>query len=108
MFVSQNMLEFEVKEEDGSNPPVDGSVGLDIGVTEHTLDVAGINFNNKLADADKVEVGGMEGMEKTVELELGLGIARLMLIPRDGAKAQRVAMTVGAVLSKDPAHSMDG
>ena len=81
MFVSWNMLEFKVEEEDGSNPLVDGSIGLDIRVTEHTLDVAGINFNDKLADANEVEAGGMEGAKKTVELELGLGIARLVLIP---------------------------
>jgi hypothetical protein len=68
VLVSQNMLEFEVEKENGSNPVIDCSIWLDIGVAEHTFDIAGINFNDKLADTDKVEAGGMEGAEETIEL----------------------------------------
>jgi hypothetical protein len=75
------MFEFEVEEEDGSNPLVDGSVGLDVGVAEHTFDIAGIDFNDKLMDADKIEMGGMEGIKETIELKFSLGIMGLTLIP---------------------------
>ena len=47
---------------------VDGGIGLDVGVAEHTFDVAGVNFNDKLMDADKVEVGSTEGVKEAIEL----------------------------------------
>jgi hypothetical protein len=68
------VLEFEVEKEDGGNPAIDCGIWLDIGVAEHTFDIAGINFNDKLTDTDKVEAGGMEGAEETIELQLSLGI----------------------------------
>jgi hypothetical protein len=68
------MLEFEVEKEDGGDPAIDCGIRLDIGVAEHTFDIAGIDFNNKLVDTNKVEVGSTEGVEETVELQLSLGI----------------------------------
>jgi len=45
---------------------VDGSVRLDIGVTEHTFDVAGIDFDDEVADTNKVEAHGVECAEESV------------------------------------------
>jgi hypothetical protein len=75
------MLELEVKEEDGGDPAIDCSIQLDIGVAEHTFDIAGVNLHNKLADADEVEAGSAEGAEESVELQLSLGVAGLTLVP---------------------------
>lgn len=81
MFVSWNVFEFKVEEEDSSNPLIDGSIGLYIGVAEHTFDVTGVDFNNKLMDTNEVEAGSTEGAKKTVELKFDLGIMGLALIP---------------------------
>ena len=67
MLVGRYVLELEVEEEDGGDPPVDGGIGLDVRVAEHTFDVAGIDFDDKFADADKVETGSTEGAEEAVE-----------------------------------------
>ena len=81
MFVGRHMDELEVEEEDCSNPAIDGSIWLDVGVAEHTFDIACINFHNKIADTDKVKACGTECMKKPIELELCLRITRLALIP---------------------------
>jgi hypothetical protein len=107
VLVSWNIFEFEVEEEDDGNPLVDSSIGLDVRVAEHTFDIAGIDFNDKLVDANEVEAGSTEGAKETIELEFSLGIMGLALIPQDGAKVQRAAMTIGAVLSEDPSHAAD-
>jgi hypothetical protein len=86
VLVSWNVLELEVEEEDGSNPAIDCGIWLDIGVAEHTFDIAGINLHDKLADADEVEAGSVEGVEESIELQLSLGVAGLALIPQDEAK----------------------
>jgi hypothetical protein len=101
------VLEFEVEKEDGSNLAIDCSIRLDIRVAEHTFDIAGVNFNDKLADANEVEAGSAEGTKETIELEFSLGIMGLVLVPRDGAEARRAAMAIGAVLSEDPSHAAD-
>lgn len=44
MLVCKNMYETKVKEENILSPLVDNSVGLQIGLIEHALDVLSINF----------------------------------------------------------------
>jgi len=65
---SQYMDKLEVKQQDCSNPSVDGGIGLNVRVAEHTLDVACVNFYNEVGGANKVEVGGVEGAEEAVKL----------------------------------------
>jgi len=45
---------------------VDGGIQLDVGVTEHTFDVAGVNFDDEVADTDEVEAHGAECAEESV------------------------------------------
>jgi len=47
---------FEIKEEDGGDPSVDGGIWLYIWVAEHTSDVTCIHFNYEVANADDVEM----------------------------------------------------
>jgi hypothetical protein len=56
VFVGGDVHQFEIEEEDGGNPAVDGSVGLDVGIAEHTFNVTCIHFNYEIVDANKVEV----------------------------------------------------
>jgi len=51
---------------------IDGGIRLDVGVAEHALDVTCVNFDDEVADANDVEVRGMECMEEAVKFELGL------------------------------------
>jgi len=44
-----NKLECEGK--DASNPSIDNSIGLKVGMVEHLLDIFGINFNNEVLDS---------------------------------------------------------
>jgi len=53
-----------------------------------------------------VKAEGAKGSEQAVELELGLQVASLMFVPGDGTEVGGVAMTISAVLSKDPPHAM--
>jgi hypothetical protein len=66
VLISGNMNQFEVEKEDCGNPAIDGCVQLDVGVAEHTFDIAGIHFDCEIAYADKVEVHCPKHMEKTV------------------------------------------
>ena len=68
MFVSRDVDKFEVEQKDGGDPSVDGSVGLNVGVAEHTFDIACIDFYDKVAGADEVKAGSMEGAKKAIEL----------------------------------------
>ena len=46
-----NMNELKVEHEDSHDPAVHASRGLDIGVLQHTFDVAGVYFNDQIPDA---------------------------------------------------------
>ena len=43
-----NMNKLEVEHEDSHDPAVHASGGLDIGVLQHTLDVASVDFNDQI------------------------------------------------------------
>ena len=51
------------------------------------MNILGIHFDDKLADADNVEAEGTECVEQTIQLNFGLGVATLTLIPGDGTEA---------------------
>ena len=72
MLVGRYMDKFEIKEKDGSNPPIDCSIWLDVRVAKHTFDVTCIYFDDKIADSDEVEAGGTEHVEETVKFDLSL------------------------------------
>ena len=80
---------------------------MDIGVAEHSSNVASINFNNEIASSDKVKAGGAEGMKKPIKLKLGLRIVGLILVPQNRAKVQGVAVSIRAVLHKNPSYATD-
>ena len=67
MLVSQDMDKFDVEQKDGGNPSVDGSVGLNVRVAEHTFDITCVNFYNKVAGTNEMKVGSTEGTKKAVE-----------------------------------------
>jgi hypothetical protein len=106
MFVSRHVDELEVEKQDGSDPAIDCCVGLHVGVVEHSLDVLCIHFNHKPADADEVKVECSECLKQSIELEFGLGIMRLMLIPRDRTEAHGAASPVCTILRQYPSYSM--
>jgi hypothetical protein len=63
---------------------VHGHVRLHVGVFQHSMDVLSIHFYDKISDANGVNVEHTKGVE---ELDLGLGIATLVLVPRNQSKA---------------------
>ena len=72
MLVGRYMGEFEIKEEDGGDPPVDRGIWLDVRVAKHTFDVTCIHFDDEVANSDEVKAGGAERAEETVKFELSL------------------------------------
>jgi hypothetical protein len=66
------MDELEVEKEYGSDPSVDRSIRLYVGVAEHTFDVTSIHFDDEVVDSDEMKVGGTEHAEELIKLELGL------------------------------------
>ena len=46
-----NVNELEVEHEDAHDPTVHASRGLDIGVLQHTFDVASVDFNDQIPNA---------------------------------------------------------
>ena len=73
MLFSRNVDKLKVKGEDGGNPPVDGGGRCDVRILEHAFDVLRVDFDDEVADADDVELEGLEGPVKPIEFELGLG-----------------------------------
>ena len=54
MFLGRDVDKFEVKEEDHGDPAIDGGVGLDVGVIEHSANENCIHFDYKVVDANEV------------------------------------------------------
>ena len=46
MFVSWDVSKLKIEQEYSGDPPVDGGVGLNVGVAEHALDVTCIDLDN--------------------------------------------------------------
>ena len=63
----QYMDKLEVKQQACGNPSVDGGIGLNVRVAEHTFDVACIDFYDEVGGANEVEAGGAEGAEETIK-----------------------------------------
>jgi hypothetical protein len=99
---SQNMDQHKIEEKDSGDPLVDGHIGLDVGVLEHTVDVLSIHLHDKIFDTDEVEMESTECLEQTIELELGLQVMGLAFVPSNGTKAGGMVVAISTVLSKDP------
>jgi len=87
---------------------IDGGVQLDVRIAKHAFDITCVDFNDKVADTDNVEVHHTEGAEEAIEFKLGLRVVGLTFVPGDRAKAQGVVAPIGAVLRKYPAYAVDG
>jgi hypothetical protein len=55
MLLSGHMHQLEREQQDPSDPSVDGSIGLEIRVVDHTLDVLGIEFHCEVSDPKRVD-----------------------------------------------------
>ena len=54
------MDELEVEEGDRSNPAIDGSILLDVGILEHATNKLSIHLNDEVRYADDVKAKGTE------------------------------------------------
>ena len=72
MFVRWDVDESKGKEENAGDPTVDGRGGLEVGIIDHSLDVAGIDFKCEFVYTDQVAFGVMECAEDTEEFAFGL------------------------------------
>jgi hypothetical protein len=72
--------EDEMECEDRNNPTVDTGARGDVGVSEHTLYVAGIHFNDEVPHANQIQTKGADSAEKTIDFEFWLGEARFTII----------------------------
>jgi hypothetical protein len=65
---------------------VDASAGENVRIGEHTLDISGINFEDKISNTNEVETKGTKGAIEAVNFELGLGVLRFSIIERNAAE----------------------
>lgn len=81
---------------------------------EHTLDVAGVDFDDKVADSDQVEPERAECPVESVELELGLRETGFAFIEGYRAEAVVVAdfrvvdVLLGEVVAHGDVGGVDG
>src|SRR6266850_1371909 len=100
VFVGGDVDEFKVELEGGGNPVTDGGIWLGIRIVEHTFSVACVHLHYEVAGADEMEMQHPKCMEEAVDFEFGLGVARLMFAPGNGAEARGAAVAVETVLRK--------
>ena len=67
-----DVAEDEGEEEDSGNPTVDSRIGLEVGVVEHAFDVAGVDFDDKIADSDEQSFAGFQSAVEVIDFEFSL------------------------------------
>ena len=78
---SRDVDELEIEEQDSGNPTVDSSVGLDVGVVNHALDVFSVYLDNKLTHIHNINTRVTKCAKESVEFCLGLRVVALRLVP---------------------------
>src|SRR3981189_3743693 len=76
-----------MKGENGDDPLVDASAGGNVRIGEHTLDISGINFDDKISNTNEIGATGTKGAIEDIDFKLGLGVLRFSIIERNGAEA---------------------
>ena len=66
MLDCRDVDDFEIEEEDGSNPVIDGCIQLDIGVVEHAFNITRVYLDHKIENSNKVEVQCLEHTKKPI------------------------------------------
>ena len=66
MLDGRDVDNFEIKEEDGSNPVIYGCIRLDIGVVEHAFNITRVYLNHEIANSDKVKAQCTERTKKPI------------------------------------------
>src|SRR5882672_198858 len=106
------MDQLELEELDSNDPPVNCGTQLNIRIFEHSLDVVFIDFHPKIFDANNVKSVSLEGMPKTINLNLCLRVARFPFIPGDRTKQTRVPFVICTELQENKtsgnARGIDG
>src|SRR5882672_2407454 len=95
------MDQLELEELDSNDPPVNCSTWLNIRIVEHSLGVARIDFHPKIFDANNVKSVSLEGMPKTVNLNLCLRVAQFPFIPGDRTKLTQVPFVICTELQEN-------
>ena len=95
------MDQLKLEELDSDDPPVNHSTQLNIRIVEHSLDVARIDFHPNIFDANNVKLVSLEGMPKTINLNLCLRVARFPFIPGDRTEPTRVPFVICTELQKN-------
>ena len=81
------MYKGKVEGENWEDPTVDCCAGVDIGIVEHTFNVASVDFHNEISDANEVMLKGAKCADKAIKFKLWLQEARFSLIESDGTEA---------------------
>ena len=69
---SRYMYESEMEREDGDNPAVDRCAWSFVWVVEHAFDVAGVDFDNKIADSNEQSFAGFQSAVEAIDFEFSL------------------------------------
>ena len=72
------------------------------------MDVKGVHLNHEVVNANKVEMKSIECTKEAIQLNFGLLVPGLVLVPGDGPKSRGVAPSVCAVLGEDPPNFPSG
>ena len=58
-----DVYELEIEQQDPGDPSIDGRVGLNIWVVDHSLDILGIDFHIEVTDSYQVKAVGTKSPE---------------------------------------------
>ena len=96
-----------MKGENRNNPAIDAGTGSDIWVREHAFDIPGVDFDDKISNADKVESKGSEGAIKTVKFEFWLRKTRFAGIKGNRTESRKMSFAniVGIALGEEKSYS---
>src|SRR5882672_9029281 len=95
------MDQLKLEELDPDDPPVNRGTRLNIRIVEHPLDVACIDFHPKILDTNNVKLVSLEGMPKTINLNLCLRVVQFPFIPGDRTELTWVLFVICAELQEN-------
>ena len=104
---SRNMLEMKMKEKNACNPLVDGHIGLEVRVIDHTLHVLCVHLDCEIHNTKNGNMNCSQSTEQPVQLKLHLQVVALNFYEANGTKVIWISFSVIPNLQRNkPDHNV--
>ena len=94
MLLSRDVDRFEIEEEDGGNPSVDGIVRVEGRGIDHVLHKLRVHLDYQLLYTNGEDLRMLQGAEEAVELQLRLRVSGFAIVEGDGAKSTGISFPI--------------